>query len=189
MKLRLYLQNEIGLMPETIAALDDLFAYKELPKNHMLFSSGSRTKDVFFIEEGLARTFYHKDGKDITGFFYKEKVFFLSVENIFLNKEDHYNCELLERSKIRMANYSLLEPFLDNVPKLNYLMRNNMAYHIKLLNDRLYDIQFQSAEYRYQKLMKDSPDLILRASLGNIASYLGITQQTLSVIRAGKKLK
>ncbi|SFN58046.1 cAMP-binding domain of CRP or a regulatory subunit of cAMP-dependent protein kinases [Chryseobacterium oleae] len=189
MKLRLYLQNEIGLMPETVMALDELFAYKELPKNHMLCSSGGRSKDVFFIEEGLVRSFYHKDGKDITDFFYKENTFFLSVENIFLNREDHYNGELLEKSKIRMINYNLLEPFLDNVQKLNYFMRHTMAYHIKLLNDRLYDIQFQSAEYRYQKLMENSPDLILRASLGNIASYLGITQQTLSVIRAGQKRK
>jgi hypothetical protein len=57
---------------------------------------------------------------------------------------------------------------------------------LKLTSDRLYSLQFQTAEDRYKFMMQEHPNIILRAPLGHIASYLGITQQTLSVIR-GKK--
>ena len=52
--------------------------------------------------------------------------------------------------------------------------------------EKLYAIQFQTAQDRYKKLLDTQPDILLRAPLGHIASYLGITQQTLSVIRSGK---
>ena len=51
---------------------------------------------------------------------------------------------------------------------------------------KLYSIQFQTAQDRYKNLIDTYPDVLLRAPLGHIASYLGITQQTLSVIRSGK---
>lgn len=188
MELRTYLQSEIELTQDMITTLDDLFTYKEYPKYHTLLSNGDRSTEVFFIEKGLVRMFYYKDGKDITDHFFKEDIFFCSVENVYLNEKNPYNYELLEKSTIRSINYSLLVTYLNKIPKLNDFNRVMMAYSIKKLCNRIYDIQFQSAENRYQALLEESPDLILRAPLGDIASYLGITQQTLSVIRAGIKL-
>ncbi|ASK32290.1 DNA-binding protein [Chryseobacterium sp. T16E-39] len=185
MELSKYLQGKLDLMPTTISFLDSQFDHKELQKNHILLSSGNHSKEVFFIEKGLIRSFYYKDGKDITDFFYKEDTFLFSIKNIFLNQTDSYNYELLENCKIRSIHYSAFEKLLDQFPKLNYSMRIYMARNIKFLSERVYDIQFQSAEYRYRKLIEASPDIVLRAALGDIASYLGITQQTLSVIRAG----
>lgn len=187
MDLKLYLQKEIGLAPEDIYQLDKLFEYQEYPKDFMLLNKGHKSKKVYFIEEGLIRVFYTKDEKEITDDFYKENTFFLSLENIFFNTKDEYNYELLENCKIRMTEYSKLETLLETHPKFNTFVRKVMAYHIQWLNDRLYALQFQSAQEKYEELMKKHPDLILRAPLGYIASYLGITQQTLSVIRAGVK--
>ncbi|ASK28751.1 DNA-binding protein [Chryseobacterium sp. T16E-39] len=188
MDLSVYLEKEMGLSKELITLLDEAFDYKEFPKNHILLSSGNRSKQVFYIEKGLVRIFYYKDGKDITDYFFAEDTFFLSVENVFLDQEDHYSYQLLENCSIRIVDYSKIESLLDAHPKLNTLVRTIMAYHIKILADRVYNLQFQSAQNKYEDLMENFPDLILRASLGHIASYLGITQQTLSVIRANTKL-
>ena len=65
-------------------------------------------------------------------------------------------------------------------------MRFLLISAIKNLTDKLYAIKFQTAQERYQLLLENYPEIILRVSLGHIASLLGITQQTLSVIRAGK---
>lgn len=65
-------------------------------------------------------------------------------------------------------------------------MRFLLISAIKNLTDKLYAIKFQTAQERYQLLLENYPQIILRVSLGHIASLLGITQQTLSVIRAGK---
>ena len=64
-------------------------------------------------------------------------------------------------------------------------MRFLLISAIKNLTDKLYAIKFQTAQERYQLLLENYPQIILRVSLGHIASLLGITQQTLSVIRAG----
>jgi CRP-like cAMP-binding protein len=58
-------------------------------------------------------------------------------------------------------------------------------YYIKL-EERILNLQFKTAKERYQKLALSKPQLLQRASLGQIASYLGITQETLSRIRAEK---
>jgi CRP-like cAMP-binding protein len=59
-------------------------------------------------------------------------------------------------------------------------------YYISQIEDRIADLQFLDAKERYQKLLNLCPDITNRISLGNIASYLNITQETLSRIRAGK---
>ena len=63
-------------------------------------------------------------------------------------------------------------------------MRSLLIDTLKTFSDRLYAIQFQSAQERYNTLLAQYPTLLQQVSLGHIASYLGITQQTLSVIRA-----
>ena len=65
-------------------------------------------------------------------------------------------------------------------------MRMLLISFLKNLSDSLYTIKFQTAQERYELLLKNYPQILLRVSLGHVASFLGITQQTLSVIRAGK---
>ena len=64
-------------------------------------------------------------------------------------------------------------------------MRMLLISFLKNLSDRLYAIKFQTAQERYELLLKNYPQILLRVPLGHVASFLGITQQTLSVIRAG----
>jgi CRP-like cAMP-binding protein len=186
MTLPVYLKQTIGLPEETIALLDTLFHTEELPKGHVLIKEGSRSKKFFYVEKGLLRLYYLKDGKDITQSFLQECAIYLSIENVFLNERHPYNLMLLEDSTIRSVDYSLIETYLDADVSLQRLSRFLTASIIKQLAAHLHSIQFQSASDRYKTLLNTYPDILLRAPLGHIASYLGITQQTLSVIRAQK---
>jgi len=181
-----YLQKEAGFSPETAKQIDDLFDDKSLPKGHQLLKDGSRSKKVFFIEKGLLRLYYVKDGKDITRHFYTEGGIYVPIENVFLNQHYPYNLELLENSIIRTVDYSTLEKRIDEHVKLQHFAHYVAISVIKQLSEHLYSLQFQSALERYNILLKTHPDILLRAPLGHIASYLGITQQTLSVIRSAK---
>jgi CRP-like cAMP-binding protein len=91
---------------------------------------------------------------------------------------------LLENSTIITVNFSTIEKYLDEDVKLQRLVRHIAISVIKQLADHLHSLQFQSAQERYSILLKKHPKILLRSPLGHIASYLGITQQTLSVIRA-----
>ena len=94
--------------------------------------------------------------------------------------------EALETCSVRVAEFVQVEAIINNYPELERFMRMLLISFLKNLSDRLYAIKFQTAQERYELLLKNYPQILLRVPLGHVASFLGITQQTLSVIRAGK---
>lgn len=183
MKLIDYLHQEIRLGKPLLEEVDKVFDYQEVKKGAILFKEGSKSQRVFFFEKGIARMFYQKDGKDITHFFLSEDMFFLSIQNIFLHERQFQNIEVLEDSVLRVADFEDIENYLEKIPKINRLIFKELSNFIQMLNHKIYGLQFQTAEERYQHLLTQYPKILQRVSLGHIASYLGITQQTLSVIR------
>lgn len=186
MDLILYLEQHIILSPGLTAQVQEAFKREELPKGHPLLSPGNFSQKVFYIEKGVVRTFYIKDGKDITHSFILEGSFFVSIESAFFNCPSPYGAEVLEQSIIRTIPYPDLEKLIDGFQPLQKLSRLVMINAAKTFSDKLYSIQFQSAQERYNSMLEKFPDIMLRVPLGHIASYLGITQETLSRIRAGK---
>jgi CRP-like cAMP-binding protein len=184
MKLTEYLKEAAGLPDDTIELLDTLFDTDELPKGHELLREGSRSKKFFYLESGLMRLYYFKDSKDITQLFLQESSVYTPIENVFLNQYFQYNLVLLENCTIRSVDFSLVENYLDTDIRLQRFSRFLAVLTIKQLADQLHSIKFQTAQERYKILFETYPNILLRAPLGHIASYLGITQQTLSVIRA-----
>lgn len=155
----------------------------QLPRNYHLVLPGVLSQKIFFFEKGLARAFYYRNGKDITQSFYKENDAFASIESIFYNRPSRYGLELLEESIIYIINYRKMINCIDNSTELNKLFRIRTVDSFLSLYDRIDSIQFHSARERYNHMLANYPDIMLRAPLGHIASYLGITPQTLSVIR------
>lgn len=187
MELKNYLKYEAKLEEKTIALLDKLFDYNEFEKGHILLAEGSKSQKIFYVEKGLLRLYYNKDGKDITQMFFTEKMFYMPIESTLLKEYYPYHLELLEAGKIRTANYKDIEAIMETDNKFQSFVRFVFTTIIKSLSERLFSTQFQTAQERYNTLMEKEPELLLRVPLGHIASYLGITQSTLSVIRASKK--
>ena len=186
MKLTEYIQKRVPLLPGDAQLVDELFDYRELYKGDNALNNRNYARKVFFIEEGLIRMYYEKDGKDVTHYFFTENMFYLYIENLFQSTNYPYRLELLENCKIRTVEYEKLKDFVLVQNKLQVLFFGLFIDFIKILSNRLSSIQFQSAYERYNIMMDSYRDILLRAPLGHIASYLGITQQTLSVIRAEK---
>jgi CRP-like cAMP-binding protein len=184
MELFEYLHKVIKLSQEIALKIDNICIYKDLPKGYHLLTEGSKSKKVLFIEKGLMRVYYLNDGKDITHFFLDENMIYLSIETVFLNKHFPFNVELLEDSIIRIIDYPIIEKYINMDTKLQKLENYIMIDIIDRLSEHLYLLKFKSAQERYNTLITNYPDLLLRVPLGHIASYLGITQSTLSVIRS-----
>ncbi|MDQ1095234.1 MULTISPECIES: Crp/Fnr family transcriptional regulator [Chryseobacterium] len=184
MKLTDYLNEHLSLTNDMSRLLDDLFETTALPKGYELLAEGSKSKKFFYLESGLMRLYYLKEGKDITHFFLNESSIYTPIENVFFNEYYPFNLVLLEDSVIRSIDFSVLEPYVDKDPQLQRLSRFLAVSAIRQLSDQLYSIKFQTAQERYKILLQNYPGILLRVPLGHIASYLGITQQTLSVIRA-----
>ena len=181
-----YIHQETQIDNETLTLLDNLFKPKEYKKYSFLLKKGCDSKQIFYIEKGIIRAFYNKGDKDITHGFYAESMFYMPIENIYFKRPFHFCLEALEDCYVRVAEFSEVEKIISQKPDLERFMRFLLISAIKNLTDKLYAIKFQPAQERYQLLLENYPQIILRVSLGHIASLLGITQQTLSVIRAGK---
>ena len=179
--------KKIAKLPDSFdEELESILERREVKKGEFLFEEGSICHQVFFIEKGLARIYYYSDsGKEITTWFLEENSFFTAIDSFYNHKPTRNFCEVLEDSIIYSIKYSELEDLL------NKEHAARLAFHVlyeitKKMTEFFASIKFQSAEERYNIMMKNYPSIFQRVSLGHIASYLGITQETLSRIRAGK---
>jgi len=158
---------------------------ERLPKNYQLLVPGSYSKKIFFIKEGLARSyFFNKNGKDVTHCFYKENDAYAPIESLFYNKPSRYGPELLENSTIYIFEYCKVFKYKDKAIEVNKGIWMTIINSLLVSSDWMDSKQLNSALVQYNDMLENHPDILLRAPLGHIASYLGITQQTLSVIRS-----
>ncbi len=187
MNLSAYLTSKGHFTEEECTIIDGAFESERIPKGTVFQKVNTYSHKLLFIETGLLRIFYVKEGKDITHFFFDENHFLVAANSILNRKSERYIWESIEPSTVRVIPY---EDFLilgEQFPKLNRLVLDFSIYLLDLFSQKLNLLQFQSAYERYNLFLEMYPNLHNRVSLGSIASFLGVTQQTLSVIRAKKK--
>ena len=156
------------------------------PKHHTLIPELSTCQHLYFIEKGLARAFYIKDGRDITDWFALENSIIGPVIGNFPVKEAPHAVELLESSTVVSIHFADLQELYDKYHAIERLGRVIAIQTIMALQRRIDAIQFLNAKSRYEDFMSMYPSLLQRVSLGHIASYLGMNQVTLSRVRKSK---
>jgi signal-transduction protein with cAMP-binding, CBS, and nucleotidyltransferase domain len=156
----------------------------EFPKGHLLVKPNSICNYLYFIESGLSRTFYYKDGKDVTDWISAENSFACSIISFITRKPDIRAIELLEPSILFSLHNEDMEKLCSGYHDIENFVRNLVSFGLVQLQQKFDDLHFASALQRYQTLMAGNPGFIQRVPLGMIASYLGITQETLSRIRS-----
>lgn len=155
-------------------------------KNTDLQPIGHTCKTIYYINKGVARIYYFKDGTDITECFAFENNIIARVESLFTGKPSKKAIQILEDSEVIAINSTLLFKLYDKYPEIERLFRLIFESAYVGTVDRIEGMQFHSAEERYNALIKEAPDVLKRVPLKYIASYLGITQVSLSRIRGIK---
>jgi CRP-like cAMP-binding protein len=157
-----------------------------IPKNKDLQPIGHTCKTIYFITKGVGRIYYFKDGIHITESFSFENNIIARIESLFTGRPSRKAIQILEDSEIIAINANELFKLYDRFPEIERLFRKIFeSAYVETVN-RIESIQFHTAEERYQTLLEQAPNVIKRVPLKYIASYLGITQQSLSRIRALK---
>jgi len=152
-------------------------------KGDILISQDSVCNQLFFIRKGFLRGFNYHNGKEITSWFGFENDFATSIYSFVSRKPGYENIQVIENSILYAITYDDLNNIYHKHPEFNYVGRLlTEKYYIDLM-ERTLCLQFQSAKENYEQLVVNQPYLLQRASLGHIASYLGISQETLSRIR------
>ena len=157
----------------------------DLPKGYLLVENNKVEHYTYFIVKGFARGFFYKEGKDITIWFASAGMALLSMNTYVYGSAGYENIELLEDSELfRISNKELNELFEINIEMANWGRRMSDVVILRL-EQVFMERNFMSASQRYHSLMENYPEILQKTPLRHIASYLGISQVSLSRIRAG----
>ena len=179
-----YLQSAAALSDQSIDGLQRIMRSKTYAKKAVILPAESKSGQMYFIERGAARVFYYRDNKDVTLYFLAENKIGLPVDSIFYNEVCKFGIEALTETKVTIVAYRDWEILMKQDAGLQQLAFRLMVEYIKKANDRLYNIKFQTPRERYHGLLAEFPVIEQHAPLGHIASYLGITPETLSRLRS-----
>lgn len=154
------------------------------PKMSVVQPIGHRCSTIYIIAQGCARIFYEKDGGDVTESLEFEGALLVRFESLFRGKASRKGIQVLEDSLLYKIDAQALEALRAADAGIDRCFRALFEQaHIETL-ERLESFQFLKPEERYRQLLELEPALLQRIPLKYIASYLGITQVSLSRIRA-----
>ena len=161
------------------------FKRKELPKNFNILEQGQICKKLYFLESGLLRYFFLKEGNEVTKFFTIAPYCFTSQASFNSKKPANEYIQTIEPSIVWEILFEQNEELLE-LNAWNSFARK-ITQEVQFFTEEiLEELQSETAEQRYQKLIQNQPKLLQRIPLKHLASFLGIAPQSLSRIR--KKL-
>lgn len=172
------------LPEEAQEALAAVTRFRHLRKNTELLQIGNVSHHLHFIHQGLARVYYYKDDIDVTDYFAIDNQFIGAVASLFTGASSAKGIQLLEDADVYSLHIQDLEKLCARFHEVERAGRLMAIFGFLEAQARLESIQFLSARERYEELDKKYPGLLNRAPLKFVASYLGITQVSLSRIRA-----
>ena len=152
-----------------------------------LVEEGQHARYIYFIAQGAARAYYLKEGREITDWFAFENEFICSIDSFFLDMPSAHAIEVMEPSillQIPKASILLLSEKHRDFERLEKMV---ITKTLLQLQQRLVSIQFETAQQKYENLLKIRKDITQRVPLTHISSYLGISLETLSRIRNPKQ--
>ena len=160
-------------------------AITSIKKGEIVIHKGDMEEKIFFIRKGLIRSYSTNDqSEEITFQLYPEHHTFGNAHSIFFNEPSKFCYQALEHTKVYSMNYSSFIESTSKHPNLLQLNREFVGEKVlKQAFQRVESFVFLSPEERYQKYVKDYPNVINRAPDKYIANVLGITPVSLSRIR------
>lgn len=172
------------LSKESMSAFCQAWKHWSTTKDFFLLKENTISDYIYFIEKGVARIYYYKNGKEITEWIALDGQFFLSIASFFQRIPSYLAIQTIEPSQVYGIHHDDLMKLADEYHDIERLLRKMVTTSLILSQERMDSIQFESAQQRYEKLLKTSPQIVQRVPLTYIASFLGITLETLSRIRS-----
>ena len=169
---------------DELDVLEDLLVPVKYGKGERILSEGEVCTGISYIEKGLVRQYYIKNGKEVTEHLGVDHSIFMCIESLFKEEPSHLQVEALEPTLVYVLPKAKLEAAAMRNVNIQMLYR-------KILEESLIQSQvhadlmrFETAPNKYKRLCEMNPQVVLRAPLTYIANYLQMTPETLSRIRS-----
>lgn len=181
-----YLNSVNKLKKASIDFLSQNLKEIEIPKKEFVLTEGHICRHIYFIKTGLLRSYHWHSGNEISSAFLKEGDLALSVKSFFNQSISRENIQALEDCSLFVLSYDELQFAYNSFPDFNSLGRILTEKYYQLSEQSLFSLRMHTAREKYLLLLKHFPQIAQRVPLKYIASYLSITQETLSRIRSQK---
>lgn len=179
-----YLQHTNPISFQKAAEIAENFSYKIIPKHGFHLSAGRICDEYLFLETGYIRAFAHDtEGNEVTTSFYSPGGFVFEVSSFFERKKSKENFQAIADCTGWYISYEQLNNLFHTIPEFREFGRAVLVKGFAALKVRMLTTITETAEERYALLLKSNPEIFQHASLKNIASFLGITDTSLSRIR------
>jgi CRP-like cAMP-binding protein len=180
--LRKFIENYSSISDEDWNKISSSFEKINIEKDEILLEEGKVCKHLYFIETGLLRFFINKDGNEVTKFFTEAPYCFTSQVSFTSEKPSKENIQAIEKSVLWQTTLKQANDLLE-LKSWNAFVRKLIQEVQYYTEEILQEIQTETAENRYSKMIKENNELLQRIPLKYLASYFGIAPQSLSRIR------
>lgn len=173
---------------EELDVLESVLVPMKFSKGEIILREGEVCRNIYYVERGLIRQFYFKNGKQITEHLGVDHTIFMCIESLFHKEPTHLQVEALEASYIyALPKHRLEQVALHNV-NIQILFRKILEESLVISQVMADLVRFETAQERYRKFCKLAPQIVLRAPLVYVASFLQMTPETLSRVRSSTLL-
>jgi len=179
-----HISNFIPVSIQLKKRIESIGKIQNFPKNHFLHKPNKTCLHTYFINSGLIRIYYQKDDKEITDNFSVENEWITSIYSFLQNIPDYFHIQTLEETEVIRISLNDLEDCFKDFPEMERFGRMLISKYFLEQSERIISLQFNSAKERYQFFERNSKNKLSRVPLGMLASYLGMTQETLSRVRS-----
>lgn len=187
MKILEYIRQNADICEADEQILMDCFVRETFSKGEQVFREGDFCPKIYFVEKGMLRGYYYAEsGKEVTLWFSAENSFWTALDSFVSKTATHNYCEALEDSVVYSISSEKMEELLNRNHAFAKFAFQTLLEITRELADFLGTMKFMTAKEKYIKLMLKNPRIFQRVPQTIIASYLGITAETLSRLRAEK---
>lgn len=184
-KLKHYIRINTGIDNKEIDKIVNYFIPKTVKRNTILLSAGEICKEFYFVNSGCIRTYYiTKQGQEKTRYVAFDGSIVTSISSFISQKPSFEFVDTLENSELFVISHKNFYQLMSDYPQWEkfYRMLLEMAYLYQ--NKKIENLVTLSAKQRYDKIVTENPIYIQRLSNKILASYLDITQETLSRLKS-----
>jgi CRP-like cAMP-binding protein len=186
-KLIRFFQNTNLVTNEKAIVIADSFTWRNFSKGDFFLKENNISNEYLFLENGFMRAYAcDTEGNDVTTNFYSGNEVVFEVSSFFNRIASKENIQALTRCEGWSVTYEELNRLFHALPEFREFGRHILVRGFTSLKTRMLSVITETAEERYEKLIRTSPDLFQVAPLKYIASFLGVTDTSLSRIRNPK---
>ena len=171
------------LSEDEVEAIDETMRWQEYGRGTILLKEAQISSDTYFVLEGIVRQYYLIDGVEKTSDFFSDEQWVISLNHINPNNPSPYYLECCTDCSLLIGNSQKGEGLFKKFPNLETISRKLMERVFTEQQEKIEAFTINTPTLRYQNLLKSRPDLFQRIRQYQIASYIGVTPESLSRIR------